>query len=247
MTHINKKTLLSTALSVLENNPAAAQGLNPAAVAAYIPEMLGLSYLPDEIPATMTADEIDAALLCSAHDWHHYAASGNAAICGTYEILARHHGEKEAAAIIDAAEAAEADTSAGEQALNEQAMYLATAAGLICVAYARLAEDGASEQERAQRALRNVLLSDRGGKTLRVLAVGARTTKGGALYTHYRVLCTCRNGDIFDATFWIHAALGFRQTKSGALSIRGYVSAPAEIKARLKGLNVGPVTVTEII
>lgn len=98
-TTINKAELLSAALSaVAEDRDVKAHGLNAAAVAAYIPEIVEAADMPDEIPVTMTGREIDAALLNGADDWKHYAKGGCAAICGTYEILARHHGEKEAAA-----------------------------------------------------------------------------------------------------------------------------------------------------
>lgn len=243
MTTINKKTLLSAALAELETEKAGieAHGLSAAAVAAYIPEIIGAADMPDEIPVTMTGREIDAALLNGADDWKHYAKGGCAAICGTYEILARHHGEKEAAAIIDAAE----DDSDGLQALNEQAAYLANAAGVIYAAYVRLIDEHSTDQEKALRAFRGVMQA--GAHAFYILQTGFSTTKTGATYKHYRVLSLSKGGALFDVTHWMYAALGFRQTKNGEISLRGFMDAPTGIKDRLQGLKCGPVTVEKIL
>ena len=242
VTTINKKALISAALSaVAEDRDVKAHGLNAAAVAAYIPEIIGAANMPDEIPVTMTGREIDAALLNGAESWKHYAKAGCAAICGTYEILARHHGEKEAAAIVDAAD----DDSDGLQALNEQATYLANAAGVIYAALVRLIDEKATEQEKAQRTFRNIIQA--GAKSFYVLSVGFNTTKTGATYKHYRVLSTNKEGKPYDVTYWMRAALGIRETKNGAIALRGFMDAPTDIKDRLQGLKCGPVTVEKIL
>lgn len=241
-TTINKAELLSAALSaVAEDRDVKAHGLNAAAVAAYIPEIIGAANMPDEIPVTMTGREIDAALLNGAESWKHYAKAGCAAICGTYEILVRHHGEKEAAAIVDAAD----DDSDGLQALNEQATYLANAAGVIYAALVDLIKERATESEEAQRSFRHLIRC--GTTAFYVLSVGFNTTKTGATYKHYRVLSTNKEGKPFDVTYWVHAALGIKETKNGAISLRGFMDAPSEIKARIKALNAGAVTVESII
>lgn len=241
-TTINKAELLSAALSaVAEDRDVKAHGLNAAAVAAYIPEIVEAAYMPDEIPVTMTGREIDAALLNGADDWKHYAKGGCAAICGTYEILVRHHGEKEAAAIVDAAD----DDSDGLQALNEQATYLANAAGVIYAALVDLIDQHATDQEKAQRAFRGVMQA--GAHAFYILQTGFSTTKTGATYKHYRVLSLSKRGALFDVTYWMYAALGFRQTKNGEISLRGFMDAPTDIKDRLQGLKCGPVTVEKIL
>lgn len=235
-TTINKAELLSAALSaVAEDRDVKAHGLNAAAVAAYIPEIVEAADMPDEIPVTMTGREIDAALLNGADDWKHYASSGCAAICGTYEILVRHHGEKEAAAIVDAAD----DDSDGLQALNEQATYLANAA------LVDLIDQHATDQEKALRAFRGVMQA--GAHAFYILQTGFSTTKTGATYKHYRVLALSKRGALFDVTHWMYAALGFRQTKNGEISLRGFMDAPTDIKDRLQGLKCGPVTVEKIL
>lgn len=243
MTTIHKKALLSAALAELETEKASieARGLNAAAIAAYIPEVIDFAYLDDETPVTMTEREIDGALLHDADNWEHYATSGNAAICGTYEILARHHGEKEAAAIVDAAD----DDSDGLQALNEQATYLANAAGVIYAAYVRLIDEHSTDQEKALRAFRGVMQA--GAHAFYVLETGFSTTKTGATYKHYRVLSLSKSGAPFDVTYWMFAALGYRRTKNGEISLRGFMDAPTDIKDRLQGLKCGPVTVEKII
>ncbi len=240
MTTINKKTLISAALSaVAEDRDVKAHGLNADAVAAYIPEIVEAADMPDEIPVTMTGREADAALLNGADDWKHYALSGCAAICGTYEILVRHHGEKEAAAIVD-----KDDEFAGDQAIAEQATYLANAAGVIYAALVRLIDERANDQEKAQRTFRHLIQC--GTTAFYVLPVGFNTAKSGATYKHYRVLATGKGGKPYDVTFWMHAALGFRETKN-SISLRGFMDTASEIKARIKALNAGAAVTVEFI
>lgn len=220
VTTIARAELIEYAVAAAEN----VCSLNVEALRLYIPEVA--EALPEAIPVTTTARELEKLLLNNASSWRHYCRSGCPAIVGTFEVLSRQHGEAFASFMVES-------DDAGERAINEQAVYLTTAAERLRFAFKELALAVNTPAEEGLRKLKT--LAEEGLKKICLLDVGHRTTSGGATYIQYRALYTdCRS--VRDCTRTVAAALGLKTTKGGDISVRGFTSAPAEVEQRLQAL-----------
>lgn len=82
---IARADLIAAAQQAAENRDT----LNVGALKLYISEVA--EALPEAIPVTTTARELEKLLLNNATSWHRYCGAGCPAIVGTFEVLARHH------------------------------------------------------------------------------------------------------------------------------------------------------------
>lgn len=223
VTTIARAELIEYAVEAAEN----ICSLNVEALRLYIPEVA--EALPEAIPVTTTARELEKLLLNNAGTWTNYCRSACAFSVSTHEILARHYGEEEAKRLINI----HPYDWISERGIHEQASFLTTAAERLRFAFKELALAVNTLQEEGIRNLKT--LAEEGLKRICLLDVGHRTASGGATYIHYRALY-CEGRSVRDCTRTVAAALGLKTAKGGDISVRGFTSAPAEVEQRLQAL-----------